>query len=181
MKQVKHYWRLPVQLPEHWQGACSREQIRNERGSSMTKAEQLVIPLIEKFEGYCDHAYQDSVGIWTIGFGTTHYPNGHAVRHGDTCTRNEAEEWLLHDLKHSIDCVHRYAEVELAEHQLAALYSWVYNLGCGAFRKSTMLKQINRGHFDEAATEMKKWCHAGGKLLAGLVRRRDEEAKLFLT
>jgi lysozyme len=102
------------------------------------------------------------------------------VRHGDTCTRNEAEAWLLHDLHHFMDCVNKHVKVDLTDHQKAALFSFVYNLGCGAFRKSTLLKKLNAGDKAGAAREFLKWDHAGGRRLAGLTRRRESESEEFL-
>jgi lysozyme len=146
-----------------------------------TEAREIAIPMIAEFEGYRDKSYDDSTGVWTLGFGTTHYPDGSPVRPGDTCTKEQAKEWLRHDLGKFEDCIDRYVKVPLTVHHRAVLTSFVYNLGCGSLQKSTLLKKLNRGDYEGAADELPKWCHAGGRKLKGLVRRRKAERDLFLS
>jgi lysozyme len=140
---------------------------------------RLAIPLIEDFEGYRDHAYQDSVGVWTIGFGTTRYPNGHHVQKGDRVTREEADDYLLHDLARFADSLDEMLEEEVNEHEYAALLSFEYNLGAGALAHSTLMRYLNAGDHQGAARQILRWNKAGGHVLAGLTRRRQEEMKEF--
>lgn len=138
------------------------------------------INLIKKFEGFEEKAYQDVIGIWTIGFGTIQYANGTKVRQGDTITEEGAEA----ELKHYIDTqiiptLESVVTVELTQNQIDALASFIYNLGAGAFKKSTLLKLINAGKFADAALEFQKWNRAGGKVVSGLTRRRNAEMVLF--
>lgn len=138
------------------------------------------IPLIEEFEGFRTHAYQDSVGVWTIGFGSTRHPDGRSISPTDVVTREEAEHMMLFDLQHFADSLDSMVHVPLSEHEYAALLSFVYNLGPGALKSSTLLKKLNRGDHQGAANEILRWNKAGGHVLAGLVRRRVAEKQEFL-
>lgn len=81
------------------------------KGPSDTKISESGIRLIIGFEGIKLHAYDDGLGIWTIGIGTTVYPNGERVKRGDSCTEEQAREYLAHDLKKFEACVNQYARV----------------------------------------------------------------------
>jgi len=140
------------------------------------KTENNGIDLIKEFEGRRLDAYQDSVGVWTIGYG--HTKN---VKEGDSITTLEAENLLTEELKEYAEYVNKYVTVPLTQNQFDALVSWTYNLGPNNLRESTMLKVLNDGEYDKVPSEMKRWIRAGGKVLAGLVRRRETEARLFLT
>ena len=134
------------------------------------------LALIKKFEGLRLAAYLDSVGIPTIGYGRTK-----GVKMGDTCTADEAEAFLRDDLAKAEKCVNGAVTAALTQHEFDALVSFVYNLGCGNFRKSTLLRLLNEERHDEAALEFRKWDRAGGQVLAGLTRRRMAEERLFET
>ena len=137
---------------------------------------QTGIDLIKQYEGCKLKAYQDSAKIWTIGFGTTK-----GITRGMVITPEEAEDLFRGDLIFSEDCIKRLVKVELTQNEFDALVSWTYNLGCGSLRRSTMLKHINRQEHKMLVTlEMKKWNKAKGRVLKGLTRRREAEAKLFL-
>jgi lysozyme len=142
------------------------------------------LALIERFEGFREDAYPDpgtGGNPWTIGIGTTKYPDGHRVRQGDHITHEQDREYLLHDLAWVEECIDHCVQVELTQNQRDATASLIYNLGCRAFEKSTLLRRLNAGRYEEAAEEFPKWCHAGGHVLRGLVKRRLEEHDLFLT
>ena len=139
----------------------------------------LAIPLVEEFEGFRTHAYQDSVGVWTIGFGNTHYLDGRHVGPGEVITREEAEQLLTATLIRFADHLDKLVKVRLTEHEYAALLSFIYNLGPGALQASTLLKKLNRGDHQGAANEILRWNKAGGHVLAGLVRRRAAEKQEF--
>ena len=130
--------------------------------------------LLKYFEGCKLTAYQDSVGVWTIGYGHTK-----GVYDGMTITQEEAEQMLLTELEEYEGYVEKYVTVPLTQNQFDALVVWVYNLGPTNFRNSTLLKELNAGNYNAAGQEITRWNKAGGKVLAGLVKRREAEAELF--
>ena len=135
------------------------------------------IALIKKFEGCRLNAYQCSAGVWTIGFGTTK-----GVKKGATCTQDEAEALLADDLFKFEKIIHKQVNVPLQQHEFDALVSWVYNLGGGNLAESTLLVRINDDTDSSRADipyQIKRWNRAGGKVLDGLVRRREAEALLW--
>lgn len=139
------------------------------------------LTLIKSFEGWYPTAYQDEVGVWTIGWGTTNMgPNGHVVWPGRTITEKEGEEFLFNDMRYFEDKVKELVDVPLTQHQFDALVSACYNLGEGNLAKSDFLKMLNRGNYDEVPGLLQHWDHAGGQQLAGLTRRRAAEGALFL-
>lgn len=134
------------------------------------------IKLIKAFEGCKLKAYRDIVGVLTIGYGHT----GADVFEGQVITQEEAERLLRDDLEAFEVGVARLVKVSLTENQFAALVSFAYNLGLRALGGSTLLKLLNKGDPEGAALEFTKWSHAGGRVVAGLVRRREAEKALFL-
>lgn len=138
------------------------------------------VDIICSFEGKRLTAYDDGVGVWTIGFGTTTYPNGLKVKKGDKCTLSQALEYLQHDLKSFEKTVNDSVKVPLSQNQFDALVSLTYNIGSGAFKNSTLLKKLNAKDYAGAADQFLRWNKGGGKVLKGLVRRRGAERALFL-
>ncbi len=139
------------------------------------------VDLVTSFEGYYSKPYLCPGGVWTIGFGTIRYPNGVRVtKYDKECTREQAEQWLHHELLKAEQAVIRYTTVFLNDQQRAALASFVYNLGSGAFRASTLLKRINAVEWYDVPYQLSRWNKAGGRVLNGLVRRRVAEADLWL-
>ncbi len=133
------------------------------------------LALIKSFEGLYLKAYKDVVGVWTIGWGCTE-----GVKRGMRITRKQAEEMLRAELAKHEKCVNKYTTVPLTQGQFDALVSFSYNLGCGAFRKSTLRRKLNRGDYEGAAEQFIRWVHAGGRVYKGLVRRRRAETALFM-
>lgn len=133
------------------------------------------LALIKEHEGLRLHAYQDSVGAWTIGVGHTL-----GVYEGQQITTMEADRLLRADLETAERCVNGMVHVEVSQNQFDALVSFAFNVGCGALRASTLLRLLNDGDDMAAAQQFEHWCHAGGKVLAGLVTRREAEKELFL-
>lgn len=137
--------------------------------------------LIIGFEGFELAAYKDSAGIPTIGIGTIKYPDGTKVKMGDTCTKEQAYEYLNHDLIDSQSVVNRVAP-NLTQHQYDSLVSFQYNTG--GLPGSTLLKRVKAGGDIRAAFLM--WVKAkdpetGKKVtVQGLVNRRNKEADLYL-
>ncbi|HFG6939324.1 lysozyme [Acinetobacter baumannii] len=138
------------------------------------------VNLISGFEGTRLTAYDDGVGVWTIGTGTTIYPNGVKVEQGDTCTPEQAKAYFKHDLAKFEKTVNESVTVPLNQNQFDALVSLSYNIGSGAFKNSTLLKLLNKGDYQGAADQFLAWNKAGGKVMKGLVRRREAERALFL-
>lgn len=134
------------------------------------------LELIKTFESLKLTAYLDSVAVPTIGYGHTK-----GVKIGDRCTKEEAEAWLREDVHDAETCVNEHVTAQINQHEFDALVSFVFNLGCGNFRKSTLLRKLNDADFDGASLEFAKWNRAGGLELAGLTRRRAAEAELFDT
>ena len=130
--------------------------------------------LLKYFEGCETVAYQDSVGVWTIGYGHTK-----GVVEGMTITEAEADSMLSKELEEYESYVENMVEVELTQEQFDALTVWVYNLGPTNFKNSTLLKKLNSGDYSAVPTEIKRWNKAGGKVLKGLVKRREAEAAMF--
>ena len=139
------------------------------------------VDLICEFEGKRLAAYDDGVGVWTIGFGTIKYPNGVRVKKGDTCTLEQAKEYMRHDLIEFEHTVNSSVKVPLNQNQFDALVSLAYNIGSNAFKSSTLVKELNTGDYQGAADQFNVWVNAGGKRMQGLVNRRDREKLLFLS
>jgi lysozyme len=132
------------------------------------------LALIKKFEGCELEAYQDAVGVWTIGYGHIK-----GVKEGMTITKEQAEEMLLEELVEYENYVLEAVNHQLDQCMFDALVSWTYNLGPSNLNASTMLKVLNAGDYDGVPEQIKRWNKAGGKVLTGLVRRREAEALLF--
>jgi lysozyme len=133
------------------------------------------LALSEQFEGCSLNSYQDQVGVWTIGYGHT----GSDVKPGMTITSAQAQALLALDVKSAAACVNNVVAVQLTQQEFDALVDFVFNLGAGAFRNSTMLRELNTGDFTGAAAQFDLWDRAGGAVVAGLLRRREAEADLF--
>ena len=164
----------------------------------MREINQAGLDLIKSFEGILDgnpatanlDPYLDPIGIWTIGW-------GHAIVVGKDFLRGkenkakafalypggltipEAETLLRADVMDKCRDVDSLVKVSLNDNQYAAIVSFTFNLGVGNLKQSTLLKKLNAGDFEGAANEFAKWNKAGGKVLAGLTRRRAAEAELF--
>tara|TARA_R100000231_G_scaffold53798_1_gene45228 strand:- start:290 stop:733 length:444 start_codon:yes stop_codon:yes gene_type:complete len=132
------------------------------------------IALLKKFEGCKLQAYQDSVGVWTIGYGHTK-----DVQEGLKITQEEAEVMLQEEMPEYEEYVKKYVTHPLEQHQFDALVCWTYNLGPNNLRNSTMLTVLNQGRLSDVSFEMQRWNKAGGEVLKGLVRRRKAESLLF--
>ncbi|MGD1855998.1 MAG: lysozyme [Leptolyngbyaceae cyanobacterium] len=133
------------------------------------------VNLIKSFEGLRLKAYQDAVGVWTIGYGTTR-----GVKPGQEITEAQAEALIKTDLTRFERDVSQAVRISINDNQFAALVSFTYNVGSGAMRSSTLLRKLNRRDINGAANEFPRWNRAGGRILAGLTRRRNAERALFL-
>ena len=147
------------------------------------------LDLIQHFEGWEPQSYIDDAGFETIGYG--HKLTGREKRTGKIETDNgtihwrnaisrQEGEWILaDDAKEAEHGVQSAVQVKLKQRQYDALVSWTFNLGSGALSGSTMLEKLNAEDYQAVPDEMKRWVYAGGRKLAGLVRRRESEANLF--
>ena len=132
------------------------------------------LTLIKDFESCRLTAYPDTNGVPTIGYGHTA-----GVKLGATCTQDQADEWLREDAQSAINTVNRLVTVLLSQSEFDALCSFVFNVGSGNFRGSTLLKLLNQGKYTEAAEQFKRWDKDNGKVVAGLLRRRLAEESEF--
>ncbi|HCW3080708.1 TPA: lysozyme [Enterobacter asburiae] len=139
------------------------------------------ISLIKQFEGCKLTAYQDSVGVWTIGYGWTQPVDGKPIRAGMTIKQETAERLLKTGLVSYESDVSRLVKVGLTQGQFDALVSFTYNLGARSLSTSTLLRKLNAGDYTGAAEEFLRWNKAGGKVLTGLTRRREAERALFMS
>ena len=133
--------------------------------------------LIKHNEGCRLEAYQDSVGVWTIGYGHT----GSDVTEGLSVTQDEAEALLRQDLEKFQDGVDATIGADTSDNQYGAMVSLAFNIGLGNFRGSSVLRNHNAGDHQAAADAFLLWNKAGGRVLPGLDRRRREERALYLT
>jgi lysozyme len=140
------------------------------------------LALIKEFEGFRAQAYRDPVGIVTIGYGTTGSAGvGITPKMGDTITEAQASEYLMRAVdKFSVSIKLKLTRPATPE-QFGAMVSLAYNIGPGAFAKSSVLKRFNAGDIQGAADAFLMWNKAGGKVLNGLTRRREAERALFLS
>ncbi len=141
----------------------------------------LAVDIIKREEGLLLTAYRDGAGNWTVGFGHV----GPDVHEGLVITEAKAEALLATDIAWAVDTVRRSVHVALTTEQRAALVSLVFNIGSGAFRKSTVLRRLNAGNYEGAADAFLMWNKitvGGTKTISpGLSNRRERERALFLT
>ncbi len=136
---------------------------------------------IKKYEGFRSGPYLDVAGVPTIGYGTTHYIE-RPVSLGDHHISKKTATKFLRDQVDTIygKAVNHYVKVPITQNQFDALVSFTYNEGVGSFKRSTLLKKLNKGKLKNAKKEFRKWKYANGKVNKGLLARRDSEASLFL-
>jgi len=132
------------------------------------------IDLIKHFEGCELEAYKCAAGVWTIGYGHIK-----GVTSDSVITQEQAEQMLVEELNEYEGYINNMVTTPLSQNQFDALVSWVYNLGGGNLKASTLLKVVNSGEFDGVPAQIMRWNKAGGKVLEGLTRRRQAEADLF--
>lgn len=132
--------------------------------------------LLERLEGFRSKPYQDTGGVWTIGF-------GHAIKKGEhftEITREEALALLNEDTVFAQNAVNNHVTVPLEQHQFDALVSFVYNVGERAFKGSNLLKCLNKGCKEQVPTELRRWRFDNGHPVPGLSRRREAEIDTFM-
>ena len=154
----------PAEIMPKWQDNEDEDVETSENG----------IELIKSFEGRRLVAYQDSVGVWTIGYGHTK-----DVWEDRLIIKSTADRLLAEDLAEFEEYVNTLVKVPLTQNQFDALVSWTFNLGPTNLTESTLLKKLNAGDYDAVPDEIRRWNKAVGEVLEGLVRRREAEAALF--
>ena len=132
------------------------------------------LSLIKMFEGCELEAYKCAANVWTIGYGSTD-----GVKEGMEISQERAEMLLLEDVEVFEESVNKLVEVPLEQNQFDALVSWTFNLGSTNLKNSTLLKVLNDKDYEGVPAQIKRWNKAGGKVLQGLIRRREAEALLF--
>lgn len=151
----------------------------------MRKINSAGLALLMSFETLRLRAYDDAtghtllandkpIGTPTIGWGHTA-----GVKPGDVCTREQADQWLLEDTSLAAACVEQAVTVPLTDNQFAALVSFTYNVGCGAFSKSTLLTFLNSGNYAGVPAQLLRWNKFRGRESLGLTRRREAEVRLW--
>jgi lysozyme len=131
--------------------------------------------LTESFESCRLMAYYDLKGVLTIGWGHT----GHNVIPGLQVTQAQADSLLMDDIESASNCVNACVVAQLTQPEFDAIVDLVYNIGCKSFGDSTMRRLLNQGDYAGAAEQFDAWDHAGGKVVAGLLRRREAETQEF--
>ena len=136
---------------------------------------------LKKVEGFRNNVYLDSAGVPTIGYGFTYYPCGTKVKTTDApISRNDADVILLQIMEEYEDGVNKYVTSKLTQNQFNALVSFSYNVGVPEFRDSTLLKKVNRNPNDTSIeAEFLKWKYSGGRVVKGLIKRRNMEYYLY--
>lgn len=136
--------------------------------------------LIQSYESCRLEAYPDPGSLdgkpWTIGWGHTV-----GVNKGDVCTQEQADQWFEEDISIYEKGITRLVTAKLSQNKFDSLVSFVYNIGLGAFEKSTLLRLLNESNYMGASEQFKRWVlGSNGKPLLGLIRRREAERKLFM-
>ena len=146
------------------------------------------LKLIQEFESFVNAPYLDSARVWTIGYGSTYYPNGKPVTGRDKpITREYAETIQRHVIATDFEpVINELLEKEIAsgfitQNMYDAILSLTYNIGVNGFKRSSVLKLLKQGDKHNAGNAFLLWNMSGGKVLRGLVRRRERERKLFLS
>ena len=157
------------------------------------KVSDKLIQMLKHHEGVRQKPYRCPAKLWTIGVGHVLYPRQGALKLEErdsvplrdednrTFSMEEVDDILRHDLERFERGVERYCPVKLTQGQFDALVSFSFNLGLGGLQRSTLRQKVLRGDFEGAAEEFLKYTIAGGKVLKGLVSRRNDERALFLS
>jgi lysozyme len=136
--------------------------------------------LIKQFEGCKLKAYKCPAGLWTISWGLTFYPDGTKVKEGDVITQQQAEDYfnaIVDDFAKGVDAI---VKSNVTANNFSAIVSFAFNVGINNLRKSTLLRKVNANPKDPSiSAEFKKWVRANDRVMQGLVRRREAEAKLY--
>lgn len=130
-----------------------------------------------KLTAYPDPGSKDGLPV-TIGYGTTKI-NGKPISLGTKITKDQADAYFLKDIEAFADKVNKLVKVKLTANQFGALVSFAYNVGIGAFGESTLLRNLNAGDYAGVPAQLRRWNKNDGKVMKGLVNRRESEIKLW--
>ena len=139
------------------------------------------LDMIKRWEGCKLKAYKCSAGVWTVGYGLTTNAGFIEVGPDTTITQAEADWYLEKTIEKFLEEITPAITAPINENELGAFTSLAYNIGPTAFRKSSALRHFNAGNKDRVPTSIRMWRKAGGKVVKGLVNRREAEVDLFLT
>jgi lysozyme len=142
------------------------------------KTSQKGLDLIKKFEGFSDKEYICPAGKVTIGYGHVILPNEDFQQ---PMTKKEAEILLKKDLEPRESALNKFLKVKINQNQFDALMSLIYNIGIANFKQSTLLKFINDRLFDKVPDQFRRWKYINKVVSKGLLKRREEEIKLWLS
>jgi lysozyme len=147
----------------------------------MDDAIDMAAVLARRFEGFYSRPYMCPAGVATIGYGATRYEDGSAVRLTDApVSRERAEDMLAWELRRvCLPAVLRWCPEADTPGRVAALVDFTFNVGQGALRNSTLRRRVNARRWEDVPTELRKWVKGGGRVLPGLVRRREAEIALI--
>lgn len=152
------------------------------------KTSEKGLKLIQEFESFEAKPYLDSAKVWTIGYGSTYYPNGKPVTGRDKpITKEYAETIQRHVIATDFEPVinellkREIASGFITQNMYDAIISLTYNIGASGFKRSSVLRLLKQGDKVNAGNAFLLWNKAGGKVLKGLVNRREKERKLFLS
>lgn len=135
------------------------------------------LDILKEFEGLRLEAYRCSAGVWTIGYGWTQN-----VKRGDVWTREKAEHMLLEGVKPYEKAVQEaVGDAKTSQNQYDAMVSLCYNIGPGNFKKSSVARLHREGKYAQAAAAFMMWVKGGGKIIGGLIKRRNKEKALYLS
>lgn len=153
----------------------------SQEASQTVSAVDVACALARRFEGLFLTPYLCPAGVPTIGYGATHYADGRGVQLSDPAISREAAERLLLLMvwKEYLPMVMRLCPGVTDANRLAALIDFGFNLGSGHLSASTLRKKVNAGDWDAVPGELRKWNKGGGRVLRGLVLRREAEAALI--
>lgn len=137
--------------------------------------------LCRRFEGFRSQPYLCPAGVPTIGYGSTHYADGRRVTLQDKpISREAAERLLMLELERTyLKAVQSLCPGADTPERVAALLDWTYNLGAGNLRASTLRRKVNAGEWDQVPAQLRRWNKGGGRVLPGLVARREAEIGLL--
>ena len=143
------------------------------------------VALIKSFEGLVLNSYPDPATNgepYTVGYGTTIYPDGTKVKLGQSITKEQAEQYLKHDIDTFAKNISPLIKSTLNPNQFGAIVSFAYNVGVGNLKSSTLLKKVNANPSDPAiSNEFSKWNKANKKVMVKLTKRRVAEATLYFS
>ena len=147
----------------------------------MQMSQEGIDALLKKYEGCKLKSYRCPANVCTIGYGHTSAAGAPAVADGMTITQKQADDILRRDLVKYETAVFNMVKQPLTQHQFDVLVDFAYNAGVGNLQSSTLLKKVNAAQFDAVPAELMKWTKGGGKVLPGLVKRRQAESAWWMS